>query len=97
MTRNLGIARRNLALAEQFFAKHATHFEWLPPQAGSIAFLCWLGSGPVEKFCQDALDQQGVMIVPGSIFDFPDNYFRIGLGRKNLNEGLARISLILDD
>jgi aspartate/methionine/tyrosine aminotransferase len=96
LTRNLEIVRRNLALAEEFFAAHAAHFEWLPPQAGSIAFPRWTGGSPVELFCQEALDRQGVMIVPGSIFDYPGNHFRIGLGRKNLGEALRRLSMLVE-
>lgn len=95
LARNLEIVRQNLALAEGFFAAYPDRFEWLPPRAGSIAFPRWTGGGPVEQFCQAALDRQGVMIVPGSIFDFPGDHFRIGLGRKNLGEGLERLGLML--
>jgi aspartate/methionine/tyrosine aminotransferase len=95
LARNLELVRQNLALAEGFFAAHPAHFEWLPPRAGSIAFPRWIGGGPVEPFCQRALDEQGVMIVPGSIFDFPGGHFRIGLGRKNLGEGLARLGRVV--
>ena len=30
-------------------------------------------------------------VVPGSIFEFPGNHFRIGLGRPNLPEALERV------
>jgi aspartate/methionine/tyrosine aminotransferase len=50
-----------------------------------------MGGTPVEQFCQGALDEQGVMIVPGSIFDFPGDHFRVGLGRKNFSEALGRV------
>jgi aspartate/methionine/tyrosine aminotransferase len=96
LTRNLEIVRQNQRLAEQFFEAHPTRFVWLPPQAGSIAFPRWTGDGSVEQFCQEALDQQGVMIVPGSIFDFPGDHFRIGLGRKNLGEALRRVGLLFE-
>jgi aspartate/methionine/tyrosine aminotransferase len=92
LSRNLGIIRENLKLAEQFFAEHADRFCWIAPKAGSVAFPLWLGDSPVESFCQDVLDQQGVMIVPGSLFEFPGNHFRIGLGRRNLGQALARVS-----
>lgn len=91
VARNLGIIRENLQIADEFFAKHRDRFVWTRPQAGSVAFPQWVGSSPVEQFCQDALEQQGVMIVPGSIFDYPGNHFRLGLGRKNLAQALARV------
>ena len=91
VARNLNLVRRNLTVAEQFFAAHADRFRWIKPQAGSIAFPRWLGATPVEQFCQAVLDQQNVMIVPGSIFDFPGNHFRVGLGRQNFPEALQRV------
>jgi aspartate/methionine/tyrosine aminotransferase len=91
LSRNLGIVRRNLKLAGQFFSEHSPLFDWLSPQAGSVAFPRWRSERSVEAFCQDLLDQQGVMIVPGSVFEFPGNHFRIGLGRRNLAEGLERV------
>jgi aspartate/methionine/tyrosine aminotransferase len=92
LTRNLGILQENIKVAEQFFAEQGKWFDWIRPQAGSIAFPKWMADTPVEQFCQGVLDQQGVMIVPGSIFDFPGNHFRLGLGRRNLAEALQRVS-----
>jgi hypothetical protein len=31
------------------------------------------------------------MIVPGSLFDFRGNHFRVGLGRRNIPEALVLI------
>jgi len=90
--RNLGIIQENLRHAGRFFDEHHDLFTWIRPTAGSVAFPRWAGSTPVESFCQDMLDQAGVMIVPGSIFDFPGDHFRIGLGRKNLPIVLERVS-----
>jgi aspartate/methionine/tyrosine aminotransferase len=95
--RNQDIIRLNLESADRFFDDHTQYFNWFPPMAGSVAFPEWLGPGPVEQFCQDVLEKQGVMIVPGSLFDFPGNHFRIGLGRKNLPEALEQIAIYLKD
>ena len=91
LQRSVEIVRENTAIAERFFAHHEDRFAWFKPQAGSIAFPEWLGAGSVEQFCSDVLDKQGVMIVPGSLFDFQGNHFRIGLGRKNFSEALAHV------
>jgi aspartate/methionine/tyrosine aminotransferase len=92
IARNLNIIRQNLIIAEQFFAEQQNRFVWINPQAGSIAFPRWTAATPVEQFCQAVLDQQNVMIVPGSIFDYPGNHFRLGLGRRNFVEALQRVS-----
>jgi len=91
LDRNLNIIRANLAQAESFFAEHRNLVKWLKPDGGSIAFPEWTGPGTVEAFCQAALDQLGVMIVPGSIFDYRGNCFRLGLGRRNFPEALGRV------
>ena len=89
--RSLGIVRQNLRTAESFFGGRPEQFEWLAPRAGSVAFPRWIGPGQVEAFCQAALDQAGVMIAPGSLFDYPGDHFRVGLGRKNFGEALEKL------
>ncbi len=95
--RNLEIIRGNLESAAQFFAEHAHHFAWFSPKAGSVAFPKWLGEMPVEQFCQEVLEKQGVMIVPGSLFDFPGDHFRVGLGRKNFPEAVELVGRYLEE
>jgi aspartate/methionine/tyrosine aminotransferase len=75
---------------------HEDRFSWIRPKAGSIAFPIWTGKGTVEAFCQEVLDRQNVMIVPGSIFEYPGNHFRLGLGRSNFREALGRVGQFLD-
>jgi aspartate/methionine/tyrosine aminotransferase len=96
LRRNLEIIHANLAYANQFFSGQIQFFSWLRPQAGSVAFPQWLGDGSVEHFCQRLLDDQGVMLVPGSIFDFPGDHFRLGLGRKNFPEAIERVKEYLE-
>ena len=93
--RNRAIVQTNLQAAQRFFEAHVDQLEWLQPGAGSIAFPRYRGPGAVEQLCQRALDEQGVMLVPGSLFDFPGDYFRLGLGRKLLPEGLQRLEAVL--
>ncbi|HEY3341641.1 MAG TPA: aminotransferase class I/II-fold pyridoxal phosphate-dependent enzyme [Anaerolineae bacterium] len=91
IARNLQIIQTNLTAADQFFAEFAAGFTWRKPRAGSVAFAQWLGGQPVEQWCQAILDAQGVMIVPGSLFDAEGNYFRLGLGRRNFVEALEHV------
>lgn len=87
--RNLAIIQNNIDSAEAFFGRHKQQFAWFAPKAGSVAFPEWLGNVPVEQFCHEVLDQQGVLIVAGNLFGTSGNHFRIGLGRINLPEALA--------
>jgi aspartate/methionine/tyrosine aminotransferase len=94
--RNLEIIVRNLEVASQFFSTYPGNFDWIEPVAGSTAFPRLADGTPVESFCEQVLEQKGVMIVPGSIFDFPGDHFRVGLGRRNLAEALSRVGEFLE-
>jgi aspartate/methionine/tyrosine aminotransferase len=97
VARNLKIIEQNLALAESFFsAQNGRPFTWYAPQGGSVAFPEWRGSTTVEQFCQDLVETQGVMAVPGSMFDYQGNHFRIGLGRKAFPRVLEQVGYFLD-
>ncbi len=89
--RNLQIIGDNLALAADFFSKHHDLFTWIPPQAGSVAFPELKTNLPVEKFCEDVVEKKNVMVLPGTVFDFQGNHFRVGLGRKGLPLALKRL------
>jgi aspartate/methionine/tyrosine aminotransferase len=91
--RNRMIVAGNLQLAGEFFARD--EFEWLPPRAGSIAFPVWKGPISLDALCTRALER-GLMIVPGTMFDFPGDHFRVGLGRKDFPRALEELRACLD-
>jgi aspartate/methionine/tyrosine aminotransferase len=86
--RNLDIISANLRYADEFFSDYAALFSWQRPRAGSVAFPRWTGAVAVEDFCRRVLDEHGVMIVPGSLFDVPGGFFRLGLGRANFTQAM---------
>jgi len=89
LARNLAIVQANLARAGAFFAAHASRFRWLPPRAGSVAFPQLVGPRPVAEFCREMLERRSLLILPGDVFDFAGNHFRVGLGRRNFGEALG--------
>jgi len=95
--RNLAIIQRNLGLLDAFFARHADRFTWRRPRAGSIAFPKLLGEQPVEVFCDDLVRAASVLLLPGTMYGHPGNHFRIGFGRENMPEALARLEQYLLD
>jgi aspartate/methionine/tyrosine aminotransferase len=96
LARNLDIVKRNVDLARDYLGGHPELFRWLPPQAGSVAFPAWTGPGSVERLCQAALDQEGLLVVPGPIFDYAGPHFRVGLGRRNFPEALAALARVVE-
>lgn len=94
--RNLQIILSNLSLLEKFFAAHADRFEWSPPQAGPIAFPRLVGED-VERFCHRLVTREGVLLLPGSVYDHPGNHFRLGFARKNMPAALERLEHFIAD
>ncbi len=92
--RNLGIIESNLRVMDGFFQRHTERFEWVRPQAGSMAFPRYMGRS-VEEFCDGLVRNAGVLLLPGSVYDDAGNHFRLGLGRKNLPEAVARLEEFL--
>ncbi len=92
--RNLGIIRNNLKLLNAFFAGHRDLFAWEPPQAGPIAFPRYLG-GTVDDFCEQLRQDAGVLLLPGTVYDDPNNCFRIGFGRADMAQGLDKLKAYL--
>jgi aspartate/methionine/tyrosine aminotransferase len=91
LARCLDLLRANLGLVEECMGRLADRFEWIPPQAGSICFPRWLGHGSIEEFSAALVEAEGVLLLPGTVFDYPGEYFRLGLGRENLPEALDRL------
>ncbi len=94
--RSLRIVADNLALLDDFFRRRSDRFAWVRPRGGSVAFPCLLGDVPIDKFAADLVEAEGVLLLPGSQFDHPGNHFRIGFGRANLPEALARLDAFVD-
>ncbi len=91
---NKKIIRENLDTLRRFLdEEYPDIFSWTEPKAGSVCFPRFSGNhtgfSSVEGVCND-LESAGVMLVPGSMFEYPGNYFRIGLGRESFLQALDR-------
>jgi aspartate/methionine/tyrosine aminotransferase len=91
---NIDIIIANLSRLDAFFTRHTGKFNWKRPKAGSIAFPRLIGED-IDSFCEALVRAAGVLLLPGSVFDDPGNHFRIGFGRANMPETLARLEEFL--
>jgi aspartate/methionine/tyrosine aminotransferase len=101
LDRNRVIISENLPLFDDFFARYPDLFEWQPPQGGCVSFPRYLGSDGVEAMCADLVEQEGVLLLPASIYrsdltPTPTDRFRIGVGRSDPREGLDAFATWLD-
>lgn len=95
--RNLTIIQHNLQIANQFFNRWSTLLGWYPPQAGSVALASWKGDFSFAEVCRHLLDDKGLMLLPGEVFDLPANTFRLGLGRKSFSQALSQFDSWLSE
>jgi len=89
------IIQDNLQNLESFFNRHQQLFTWYSPQAGPIAFPALVGGVDSENFCAELVQNAGVLLAPGYLFDYPGSHFRIGFGRKSLPAALDRLDKYL--
>ena len=90
IARNMAIIQANLERLETFFAAHRNLFTWQAPKAGPIAFPRFLGPS-VAQFCQDLVQKAGVLLLPGTLYRKDLEFLRIGFGRRNMAECLAKL------
>ncbi|MDN7024277.1 aminotransferase class I/II-fold pyridoxal phosphate-dependent enzyme [Methanoculleus sp. FWC-SCC1] len=89
--RNLGIVGENIRLLEGFFDRHRDLFAWSHPAAGSTAFPAIRFDEDVEQFCIRLVEEWGVLLLPGTVFDYDGRHFRMGYGRRDLARSLERL------
>jgi aspartate/methionine/tyrosine aminotransferase len=94
LKRNMEVITGNLTVLDEFFARHNEQFRWVRPRAGPIAFPRLVGAD-VESFCHQLVTTASVLLLPGTIFDDRENHFRIGFGRQNMAEAVARLEQFL--
>lgn len=94
LDRNRALIKENLAHLNAFFAEFPGLFDWRPSDGSCVAFPRYKGAGSTDAFCDDLLDKSGVLLLPPRVFQSellpaPDDRFRIGFGRRGIQEGLA--------
>lgn len=95
LNRNREIVLTNLKHLDAFVKRHPSSIRWTRPESGTVAFLELLLPTPIDQFTEELVKQTGVLIMPGSVFDFPGNFFRIGFGRRDMPDILSRFEQYL--
>ncbi len=88
--RNRAIVLANLPLLDTFLDRHAERFSWERPTAGPIGFVRMHGEADTARFCERAVAEAGVLLLPGAVYDAPD-HFRVGFGRAGMPEALDHL------
>ena len=101
LAKNLKRMRENIGKLDLFFADYPDLFDWSHPDGSCIGFPRFKGRGGVEVFCKDLVEEEGVLLLPASLYrselmQAPTDRFRIGFGRANMDEGLAAFRRFMD-
>ncbi len=97
--RNRAIVATNLPRFDRFFEDWGELFEWEHPQGGCVCYpRC--RDGDVEQLCRELVEQAGVLLLPASVYrselaELPGDRFRIGVGRRDPEPGLAAFDAYL--
>lgn len=92
--RNREIVLRNLNLLDSFFRERPNLFAWVKPNASPIGFVRYKPQRDVLSFCEEVVNNAGVLLLPGTVYDQPQ-HIRFGYGRKNMPEALAQFTAYL--
>jgi aspartate/methionine/tyrosine aminotransferase len=92
--RNREIVLGNLPLLDSFFRQRSNLFAWVTPNASPIGFVRYKPQRDVLSFCEEVVNNAGVLLLPGTVYDQPQ-HIRFGYGRKNMPEALAQFAAYL--
>lgn len=82
--------KSNLKLLDSFFDKYKEIFDWVKPKAGTIAFPRLKGDHDALEFCKSLINTSNIMLLPSTVYDYGRRHFRLGFGRENMPEALAK-------
>ncbi|QYN18083.1 aminotransferase class I/II-fold pyridoxal phosphate-dependent enzyme [Amycolatopsis sp. DSM 110486] len=102
LARNRAVIAENVPKFNAFFENYQDLFDWAPPQGGCVCFPRYLGADGVEAMCTELVEQRGVLLLPASIYRSdltatPEDRFRVGVGRRGPDEGLAAWAEFLEE
>ena len=91
LKRNNQIVEDNLKILDPFMQEYHDLFEWIRPKGGCVGFVKYKGPESIENFCDKLVKEKGVLLLPSTVYDYKNSYFRIGFGRKTMPEALNRM------
>ncbi len=101
LARTRTLTRNNVKKLDAFFGDYPDIFDWEHPDGSCIGYPKFKGCGGVEAFCENLVQDNGVLLLPASIYasdlmETPVDRFRIGFGRDNMDTGLIAFREFMD-
>ena len=95
LIRSRAIVLRNLQLFHEVCLRMPERLQMVAPRAGSVAFAQIQHAKPIVQIAEEMAAQAGVLILPASVYGYPGNYFRVGFGKADFDQGLVRFEAYL--
>lgn len=97
LEKNHHVMRSNLLLVDQFFDSAKEQCHWIKPKGGCLGFPRLLTSETAESLSLRLLENEGVLILPGSLYGKYSNHFRIGFGQRSTRDALNKFKHTLNE
>jgi aspartate/methionine/tyrosine aminotransferase len=102
LARNRAIVSANLTQLDAFFAAYPGLFAWSRPDGGCVGYPRYLGKDGADAFAHRLVEKAGVLVLPSGLYrselgPTPMDHFRIGFGRRGLEQGLAAFRAHLEE
>ncbi len=91
LQKNIRKIKKNIELFNALVNKHPEFFKFIPPEAGSTAFVKLNIRKSALEFSEHLVQEAGIMTLPSEMFEFEGKYIRIGFGRENTEECLEHL------
>lgn len=94
LERNRGLVNSNAEKLGAFFNEFPDIFQWRRPDGGCVGYPRYRKEEGADRFCEELVRTTGILLLPPKIYrsellETPADRFRIGFGRRNIEEGLA--------
>ncbi|MFW6263528.1 MAG: aminotransferase class I/II-fold pyridoxal phosphate-dependent enzyme [Thermotogota bacterium] len=96
LSKNRKLIKKNLEVSDRFFNKYKHLFRYNRQEAGPIAFHEMKIDRSIDEYCNQFVKDSGVLLLPGTVYDYPGTYFRMGYGRANFEENLKHFGVYLE-
>lgn len=94
---NLQKIKKNIAYFQEFVTAQEVISNFIPPKAGSTAFVPLNIKGTAMEFSNHLVEKTGIMTVPAAMFEYEGKYIRVGFGRENFPEVLEVFGSYMKD
>jgi aspartate/methionine/tyrosine aminotransferase len=88
--------RRNVGSLDGFFEEYQEYISWNRPKGGSVCFPRMLAVLNTYTFCEQLVQETGILLAPSRLFQFGDHHVRVGFGRENLPEVVGLFAQYID-